>query len=293
MSEKKRVSGLGRGLSALLEEAATPMDANAPSVARLAIADITANPQQPRRHFTSDAMDELITSVRAHGVLQPILVRPIAAGRFEIIAGERRWRAAQAVGLHEIPAVVRALDDRTAFEIGLIENIQRSDLNAIEEARGYRRLIDDFGHTQSVLAGIVGKSRSHVTNLLRLLELPESIQSMVEAGQITMGHARALASAPDPEALARRVVAEGLSVRAVEEIAAGRSRQQPRHALSKPNTASNSPDANADALEIQLAESLGMPVALAVATGGESGSLTIRFASLDQLDWLCAKLGQG
>jgi len=292
MSEKKRVSGLGRGLSALLEEAATPVDANAPGVARLSIADVVANPQQPRRQFTSDAMDELIASVRAHGVLQPILVRPIAAGRFEIIAGERRWRAAQAVGLHEIPAVVRALDDRTAFEIGLIENIQRSDLNAIEEARGYRRLIDDFGHTQSVLAGIVGKSRSHVTNLLRLLELPESIQSMVETSQITMGHARALASAPDPEALARRVIAEGLSVRAVEEIAAGRNRPQPRHALSKPSAAGNSHDPNADALEIQLAESLGMPVALAVATGGESGSLTIRFASLDQLDWLCAKLGQ-
>lgn len=291
MAEKKRVSGLGRGLSALLEEAAAPVDANAPGVARLGIADVAANPNQPRRQFTNEAMAELIASVRAHGVLQPILVRPVAGGRFEIIAGERRWRAAQAVGLHEIPAVVRALDDRMAFEIALIENIQRSDLNAIEEARGYRRLIDDFGHTQAVLAGIVGKSRSHVTNLLRLLELPESIQSMVEAGQLTMGHARALATAADPEALAQRVVAEGLSVRAIEKIAAGRSKPQPRHALSKPAGATGSNDANADALEIQLSESLGMPVALAVATGGESGSLTIRFASLDQLDWLCAKLG--
>lgn len=291
MAEKKRVSGLGRGLSALLEEAAAPVDANAPGVARLAIADVAANPNQPRRQFTNEAMSELIASVRAHGVLQPILVRPVAGGRYEIIAGERRWRAAQAVGLHEIPAVVRALDDRMAFEIALIENIQRSDLNAIEEARGYRRLIDDFGHTQAVLAGIVGKSRSHVTNLLRLLELPESIQSMVEAGQLTMGHARALATAADPEALAQRVVAEGLSVRAIEEIAAGRSKPQPRHALSKPTGSTGSNDANADALEIQLSESLGMPVALAVATGGESGSLTIRFASLDQLDWLCAKLG--
>jgi ParB family chromosome partitioning protein len=292
MAEKKRVSGLGRGLSALLEEAAAPVDANAPGVARLAIADVAANPHQPRRQFTNDAMEELIASVRAHGVLQPILVRPVAGGRFEIIAGERRWRAAQAVGLHEIPAVVRALDDRMAFEIALIENIQRSDLNAIEEARGYRRLIDDFGHTQAVLAGIVGKSRSHVTNLLRLLELPETVQSMVETGQLTMGHARALATAADPEALAQRVVAEGLSVRAIEEIAAGRSKPQPRHALSKPGAAGGGQDANADALEIQLSESLGMPVALAVATGGESGSLTIRFASLDQLDWLCTRLGQ-
>ena len=285
---------MGRGLSALLEEAAAPVDANAPGVARLAIADVAANPHQPRRQFINDAMDELIASVRAHGVLQPILVRPVAHGRFEIIAGERRWRAAQAAGLHEIPAVVRALDDRMAFEIALIENIQRSDLNAIEEARGYRRLIDDFGHTQAVLAGIVGKSRSHVTNLLRLLELPDSVQSMVEDGKLTMGHARALATAADPETLARRVVAEGLSVRAVEEIAAGaRSKVPARQGLSKPGNGGAIHDANADALEIQMAESLGMPVALAVAAGGESGSLTIRFASLDQLDWLCAKLGQG
>lgn len=294
MAEKKRVSGLGRGLSALLEEAAVPLDANAPGVARLAIADITANPRQPRRQFVTEAMDELIASVRAHGVLQPILVRPVDGGRFEIIAGERRWRAAQAAALHEIPAVVRVLDDRTAFEIALIENIQRSDLNAIEEARGYRRLVDDFGHTQQILAGIVGKSRSHVTNLLRLLELPESVQSMVEDGRLAMGHARAVATAADPEALAKRAVAEGLSVRALEELASGRSKPQPRHGLVQTASGSVSGnDANADALEIQLAESLGMPVALAVAAGGASGSLTIRFASLDQLDWLCAKLGHG
>ncbi len=288
MAEKKRVSGLGRGLSALLEEAATPIDANAPGVARLSIGDIGANPHQPRRHFAPAAMDELIASVRAHGVLQPILVRPVAGGRFEIVAGERRWRAAQAAGLHEMPAVVRPLDDRAAFEIALIENIQRSDLNAIEEARGYRRLIDEFKHTQQVLAGIVGKSRSHVTNLLRLLELPESVQAMVEDGRLAMGHARALASAADPEALARQAIAEGLSVRAVEQLAAGRETPKPRHALSPVAAAAN--DANVDALEVQLAESLGMPVALAVATGGASGSLTIRFASLDQLDWLCARL---
>jgi ParB family chromosome partitioning protein len=293
MAEKKRVSGLGRGLSALLEEAAVPVDANAPGVARLAIADIAANPLQPRRYFNSDSMDELIASVRAHGVLQPILVRPVAGGRFEIIAGERRWRAAQAAGLHEMPAVVRALDDRAAFEIALIENIQRSDLNAIEEARGYRRLIDDFSHTQQVLAGIVGKSRSHVTNLLRLLELPEIVQTMVEDGRLAMGHARALAGAADPVALAKRAVAEGLSVRAVEQIASGRTKPQPQHALKHVDgSGGGSGDANVDALEMQIAESLGMPVALAVAPGGASGSITIRFASLDQLDWLCTKLGQ-
>lgn len=293
MAEKKRVSGLGRGLSALLEEAATPVDVNAPGVARLAIADIHANPAQPRRQFRPDAMEELVASVRAHGVLQPILVRSLPEGRFEIVAGERRWRAAQAVGLHEIPAVVRTLDDRAAFQIALIENIQRSDLNAMEEARGYNRLIDEFGHTQAALATIVGKSRSHVTNLLRLLDLPEAVQSMVEDGRLAMGHARALIGATDPVALAERAVSEGLSVRAVEQLAAGRTRPKPRHTLGTPSTGAATSDANIDALEVQLAETLGMPVALSVASGGASGSLTVRFASLDQLDWLCEKLGQG
>jgi ParB family transcriptional regulator, chromosome partitioning protein len=291
MVDKKRVSGLGRGLSALLEEAAVPVDANAPGVARLAVADIRANPAQPRRHFNAEAMDELVTSVRAHGVLQPILVRGLADGRYEIVAGERRWRAAQVAGLHEIPAVVRALDDRTAFQIALIENIQRSDLNAIEEARGYRRLIEEFGHTQQALAGIVGKSRSHVANLLRLLDLPEAVHSMVEDGRLAMGHARALIGAANPLALAERAVKEGLSVRAVEELAAGRTKPKPRHALIGSAATTSTNDANIDALEVQLAESLGMPVALSVASGGESGSLTVRFASLDQLDWLCGKLG--
>lgn len=291
MAEKKRVSGLGRGLSALLEEAATPRDANSPGVARLAVADIAPNPHQPRRHFDTAAMDDLIASVRAHGVLQPILVRPVSDGRFEIIAGERRWRAAQAAGLHELPAVVRPLDDRAAFEIALIENIQRSDLNAIEEARGYKRLIEDFGHTQQVLSNIVGKSRSHVTNLMRLLDLPEEIQTMVESSQLAMGHARALIGAEDPVALAKKVVAEGLSVRTIEALVAGKVPPKPRHALAPPApTPAN--DANVDALEIQLADSIGMPVALSVAPGASSGSLTVRFASLDQLDWLCARLGQ-
>lgn len=291
MADKKRISGLGRGLSALLEEASTPLDANAPGVARLSVAEIQANPLQPRRQFVAEAMDELVASVRAHGVLQPILVRPLDSGRYEIVAGERRWRATQAAGLHEIPAVIRRLDDRAAFQIALIENIQRSDLNAIEEARGYKRLIDDFGHTQQALATIVGKSRSHVTNLLRLLDLPDAVQSMVEDGRLAMGHARALAAAKDPVALAKRAVAEGLSVRAVEELAAGRTKPEPRHALDRPAGAPSN-DANIDAIEIQLAESLGMPVALSVASGGASGDLTIRFASLDQLDWLCARLGQ-
>ena len=291
MAEKKRATGLGRGLSALLEEAAAPQDANGPGVSRLAVADIGANAAQPRRHFDSTAMDDLIASVRAHGVLQPILVRPVIGDRYEIIAGERRWRAAQAAGLHEMPAVIRSLDDRMAFEIALIENIQRSDLNAIEEARGYQRLIGDFGHTQQALGTSVGKSRSHVTNLLRLLDLPEAVQAMVETGQLAMGHARALIGAANAVTLAHRVVSEGLSVRSIEALVAGKSAARPRHTLSQPVNAVPTNDANVDALEMQMSESIGMPVALAVAPGANSGSLTIRFANLDQLDWLCAKLG--
>lgn len=289
MTDNKRKAGLGRGLSALLDDIATPPSATAPGVLRLPVADITANPSQPRRHFDDEAMAELVASVRAHGILQPILVRP-HGGRHQIIAGERRWRAAQAAGLHEMPVVVRELDEREVAEIGLIENVQRADLNAIEEARGYQRLIADFGHTQAALADIVGKSRSHLTNLLRLLDLPAGVQALVEAGKLSMGHARALVGAPDAETLAERAVAQGLSVRALEQlVAGGRAPARSGKSAAAPGTAANDP--NSEALEEQLAESLGMPVALSIAPGASSGSLTIRFADLDQLDLLCARLG--
>jgi ParB family chromosome partitioning protein len=282
MAEKKRVSGLGRGLSALLEEAANPAPAQ---TTQLAISDIVANPVQPRRQFMAEAMEELIASVKTHGVLQPILVRDLGDGRYEIVAGERRWRAAQAAGLHQLPAVIKTLDDRTAFEFALIENIQRSDLNAMEEARGYARLIADFGHTQAALSAIIGKSRSHIANLLRLLDLPPEVQAMVEDGRLSMGHARALAGAPDPVVLAGIVADKGLSVRATEKLAQDRAGRQPspRHALAPVS------DPNVDALEVQIAEQIGMPVALQMGKDN-SGSLTIRFDSLDQLDWLCARL---
>lgn len=287
MTDNKRKSGLGRGLSALLDDVASPPTATSPGVVRLPVADITPNPDQPRRQFDEAAMAELTASVKAHGVLQPILVRP-HAGRHQIIAGERRWRAAQAAGLHEVPVVVRRLDDGQVAEIALIENIQRADLNAIEEARGYQKLIADFGHTQAVLADIVGKSRSHITNLLRLLDLPASVQSLVESGALSMGHARALVGAANAEELAERAVKQGLSVRALESLVAG-NRAKPKMPRGAPAPSANDP--NSDALEEQLAEALGMPVALQVAPGASSGSLTIRFADLDQLDLLCAKLG--
>ena len=285
MTDAKRKSGLGRGLSALLDDIASPQQAI--GVARLPTADIVANPGQPRRQFDDVAMAELTASVKAHGVLQPILVRPQGA-RHQIIAGERRWRAAQAAGLHEIPVIIRVVDDGQVAEIALIENIQRADLNAIEEARGYQKLIGEFGHTQAALADIVGKSRSHVTNLLRLLDLPATVQALVESGALAMGHARALVGAPDAENVAEQAVKQGLSVRALEALVAG-NKGRPAKPRSAAAPAANDP--NSDALEEQLAEALGMPVALQVATGATSGSLTIRFADLDQLDLLCAKLG--
>ncbi len=287
MAENKKKTGLGRGLSALLEDIASPPPADSAAVTRLSISAIQPNPDQPRRHFDADAMAELVASVKVHGILQPILVRAHGGGH-QIIAGERRWRAAQAAGLHEMPVIIRPLDDRQVAEIALIENIQRSDLNAIEEARGYQKLIADYGHTQAALAEIVGKSRAHVTNLLRLLDLPAPVQAMVEQGQLSMGHARALAGAPDPQALAHKVVKDGLSVRALEALLAGARTGKPRSAAPPPVAAN---DPNSEALEEQLAEALGMPVALQVAPGATSGSLTIRFADLDQLDLLCAKLG--
>ena len=291
MTDTKRKSGLGRGLSALLDDIAAPPPVTAPGVIRLPVADIVPNPGQPRRTFDEAAMAELVTSVRTHGILQPILVRPMG-GRHQIIAGERRWRAAQVAGLHEMPVIIRTLDDREVAEIALIENVQRADLNAIEEAHGYQKLIADFGHTQAVLANIVGKSRSHIANLMRLLDLPASVQTMVEAGTLSMGHARALVGAPDAEALAKTAVDEGLSVRALEALVGsqrGGSNKGSRPTKAPQSAAASDP--NSEALEEQLAEALGMPVALSVAQGACSGSLTIRFADLDQLDLLCARLG--
>lgn len=276
MAEKKR-AGLGRGLSALMEEAT-------PAAARtvLPLADIVANARQPRRHFDAAAMDELVESVRERGVLQPILVRPVGERRYEIVAGERRWRAAAAAQLHEIPVVIRDLDDTAAFEVALIENIQRADLNPVEEAEGFQRLMHDHGHTQEGLAKIVGKARSHVANLLRLLDLPSEVRSMVAAGDLSLGHAKALMTAADPVALARRSFAEGLSVRQLEAL--GR-----KVATARPARPVVDRDADLAALENRLAETLGMTVALAV-PAPPAGTLTIAFSTLDQLDLLCRLL---
>ena len=276
MAEKKR-SGLGRGLSALMDEVE-------PSAMRtvLPLAQIAANPRQPRRHFDAAAMTELVESIRERGVLQPILVRPIGERQYEIVAGERRWRAAAAAQLHDIPVVIRELDDAAAFEIALVENIQRADLNPIEEAEGFARLMADHGHTQEGLGKIVGKARSHVANLLRLLDLPPNVRAMIAEGRLGLGHAKALMTSPNPLHLAQKVVTDGLSVRQVEALArkAGRT------------TTSATPrerDADQAALEARLADALGMSVALTLGTP-PGGSLAINFSTLDQLDLLCRLL---
>lgn len=291
MLEKKRVSGLGRGLSALLEEAAAPIDANAPGVARLAVADIHGNPRQPRRTFVPEAMEELIASVRAHGVLQPILVRPVEGGRYEIVAGERRWRAAQAARLHEIPAVVRDLSDREALEAALVENLQRQDLNALEEADAFKRLIDEFGHTQEVVAQALGKSRAHIANTIRLLALPDEVKRMLARRELEAGHARALLGAADPVALAKRIVAEHLNVRQAEALARAAKTTPKKVKLKRPGALK---DADTRALEKRLEQATGLKVALDHKAGGQSGSVTLSYSTLDQLDALIERLtGEG
>lgn len=296
---RKRPSGLGRGLSALLGDTAGEVgvgpaaggEANGDvrgdrDVARIALASIRPLPGQPRRHFDDGAIAELADSIRRRGLLQPIIVRPAPDGSgYQLVAGERRWRAAQRAGLHDIPALIRTLDDSATYEIALVENIQRQDLSAIEEAQGFRRLIADFGHSQEALAALVGKSRSHVANLLRLLDLPDDVQALVVEGALSMGHARALIGHADALALARRVVAEGLSVRAVEALVRRPSPDNRARRSSVPKAQ----DADIAAVERHLSELLGVPVAIHY-KGSGAGALTLAFASLDQLDMLCQRL---
>jgi ParB family chromosome partitioning protein len=284
---KKRPSGLGRGLSSLLGEVAqeasvAPGEGTRGSVQMIPVASIEPHPGQPRRIFQEEALVELAASIQARGVIQPIVVRP-HGHRFQIVAGERRWRASQRARLHEIPAIVREFSDEETLEVALIENIQRQDLNAIEEAQAYQRLVEDYGHTQEELGRLVHKSRSHVANLLRLLDLPAKVQSLVGSGQLSMGHARALVTAPDPVALAEEVVRRGLSVRETEKLAkAGRA---PRN---RAGAASYKGQADIAALERQLGDLLGLKVAIRHSAAG--GSVTLGYSSLDQLDMICQRL---
>jgi len=291
MSEVKR--GLGRGLSSLLGEVAReqPIAGEAPrasGVQMMSVTSLMPNNAQPRRHFDDASLDELAQSLRQRGLIQPIVVRPGDAGYYQIVAGERRWRAAQRAQLHEVPVIVRHLNDAETFELAIIENIQRQELNAIEEAFAYQRLVTDFRHKQEEIAKLVGKSRSHVANMLRLLDLPESVRDAVVNGKLSMGHARALIGAADPAALAEEVIRRGLSVRETEELARGGKAKR----AAEPRA--SAPEGNADVamLERQLRDQLGLKVG--IAHGAKGGTVMINYATLDQLDMLCQRLsGEG
>jgi ParB family chromosome partitioning protein len=285
---KKRASGLGRGLSSLLGEAAQETSISAResisgAVQMVPVASIEPHPGQPRRIFQEESLVELAASIQARGVIQPIIVRP-HGHRFQIVAGERRWRAAQRARLHEIPAIIRNFSEEETLEVALVENIQRQDLNAIEEAQAFRRLVKDYGHTQEELGRIVHKSRSHVANLLRLLDLPSKVQVMIGTGQLSMGHARALITADDPEALADEVIRRGLSVRETEKLAkSGKARKQRLPPIEYKGSA-----ADIAALERQLGDLLGLKVAIRHSPTG--GTVTLAYSTLDQLDMICQRL---
>lgn len=289
--------GLGRGLSSLMDTREGAFD-NISTTARqeaatnsgkeIPIEFLVANVNQPRIFFDDDKANELVSSIRAKGILQPILVRPKGPNRYEIVAGERRWRAAQAAGLYEVPVVIKELSDAEALEISIIENIQRHDLNPIEEAIGFKRLMDEFSHTQNALGKAVGKSRSHIANMLRLLSLPEGVQKLMREGAISMGHARALITAENPEALAKLVVKDGLSVRQTEQMAkslkpGGQSKK------SAGSVEGKGKDADTIAFENELSAAIGLKVELS-SSDGESGILKIHYSNLEQLDDISAKL---
>ncbi len=297
----KRATGLGRGLNSLFGEiqreepivTGGPAESDGGATATvidglrsIAVSDIRPNPDQPRQHFDSDALDELASSMRQRGVIQPIVVRPHGKN-FQIVAGERRWRAAQRARLHQIPAVVRNLNDEETLEIAIVENVQRKDLNVIEEAEAYARLSEDFGHSQSRLAEIVGKSRSHIANLMRLLELPDSVKALVIDEKLTMGHARALINAPNAGELAPQIVQKGLSVRDVERLVRKSLASKKPPSAKKPGSLSEA-DADIQALESHLGDLLGLNVK--IKPDGQGGTMAIEYANLDQLDLICQRL---
>ncbi|MET4684184.1 ParB/RepB/Spo0J family partition protein [Brevundimonas faecalis] len=294
MSERQR--GLGRGLSALLGEnvaESAPVDGGPQptGVRSVPIESLKPNPDQPRKQFSAENLEELTASIRDKGVLQPILVRaqPGEEGLWQIIAGERRWRAAQAARLKTVPIIERPMDDVEVMEVAIIENVQRADLNPVEEAMAYGSLISRFGRTQDALAGIVGKSRSHVANTLRLLQLPDRVLEHVMENRLSAGHARALITAPDPEGLAEQVLSKGLNVRQTEALAR-RAADGPKPSKAKP-VLSGEGAADIAALEQDLSDALGLKVLLS--DKGGKGELTIKYGALEQLDDLCRRLMRG
>lgn len=291
MAEESTRRALGRGLAALIGDVETDTAAvdRARGSRKVPLDFLSANPRNPRKHFDGAELDQLVASVKEKGIVQPILVRPAPGhpNRFEIIAGERRWRAAQKAGLHEVPVTVQDVSDKEALELAIIENVQRADLNAIEEANGYQQLIDSFGYSQTDLADVIGKSRPHVVNTLRLLKLPTEVQGHVREGRLTAGHARALVGSEDSVRLAERVVADGLSVRETEALLA-----KPREkAKTKPSERTGK-DADTVALEKALGDTTGFKVTIDHRPDG-TGELSIRYLGLDQLDDICRRLQNG
>lgn len=290
MAEEQGRSRLGRGLAALIGDVGDEIGAleRARGQRRVPVEFLRPSARNPRRSFADDELEDLTASVRERGILQPIIVRPLKgmADAYEIIAGERRWRAAQRAGLHEVPVIQVEADDREALEIAIVENVQRSDLNAIEEAAGYERLIAEFSYTQNDLARVIGKSRSHVANTLRLSKLPEPVRRMVAEGAVSAGHARALLSVADPELMARKIVDEGLSVRDIERLVQEETRGESRSSPGKPKL---DKDPDTRALEKALEEVLGLSVSIQHRTSG-GGDMKIGYKTLDQLDALCRRL---
>jgi ParB family chromosome partitioning protein len=289
--DNRPARGLGRGLSALLGDRETTRpteERSGDSTTReIALDLIVRNPQQPRRQFDEHDLQTLADSIKQHGILQPLLLRLVddGSGRYEIVAGERRWRAAQLAGLHMVPALVRSFDDLATLEVSIVENVQRADLNPVEEALAFQQLAERFGRTQQAIADTVGKSRTHITNTLRLLTLPEPVKDLVRSGELSAGHARAIIGAPDPLAVARAIIDRGLSVRDAEKLVTRREGRKPglitRH--------DDSGDADSKALADDLSSTLGLGVTL-THKGQSGGALTIHYRSLEQLDDLCRKL---
>ena len=276
---------LGRGLAALMGDASPLPAGTAPSAAQSVSIDLLQpGPFQPRTNFHAETLAELVASIQARGVLQPLLVRPHPQqdGHYQIIAGERRWRAAQKAGLHEVPVLVRNLNDADSMAAALVENLQRQDLNPIEEGEGFRRLLEEFGLTQEQLGAAVGKSRSHVANVMRLLNLPSSVRQDVQAGRLSAGHARALLAHPDPEAAARTVIDRGLSVRQTEALANGKE--------AEPKTPAKPIDPETEALARQISQTLGLTVQISF--DGRAGAVTIKYKNLEQLDGVIALLNR-
>lgn len=278
---KKR---LGRGLAALIGEDSSEESVvqDLRSLRQMPIEHLKPSPNNPRKHFAEADLDDLSRSIREKGLLQPIVVRPLASGDYEIVAGERRWRAAQRAGIHEVPVLIRELTDGEALEIALIENIQRSDLNPLEEARAYSLLLEQFSYTQQQLADSVGKSRSHIANTLRLLTLPEAVRSQLEAGLLTAGHARALVATKSPAELANQIIKLGLSVREAENLSRGAS-------TAKPLKTRPEKDADTKALEKLVSDAIGLKIEI-THKGDGSGAMLITYRTLDQLEDICRRL---